>query len=166
MPQVPGYLKTNTIAIMVPTQNVDTMACQILHYSIFLYLYSIFFIAIVYFYIGIQSLFVSIIYIYSLYSIICIKYLGPVVQSIVSLMKSLVNDSLSLLVRLKSSVLIFFAEKMLLTFFRQKMAVFYVWYVWNFNVTLTNDVVSFEQLGPVHFYCICFVSILYSIISM
>ena len=37
---------------------------------------------------------------------------GPVVQSIVSLTKSLVNDSLSLLVRLKSSVLIFFAEKM------------------------------------------------------
>ena len=36
---------------------------------------------------------------------------GPVVQSIVSLTKSLVNDSLSLLVRLKSSVLIFFAEK-------------------------------------------------------
>ena len=58
--------------------------------------------------------------------------LGPVVQSIVSLMKSLVNDSFSLLVRLKSSVLIFFAEKMwgafalqkLLTFFQQKMAVF------------------------------------------
>ena len=57
---------------------------------------------------------------------------GPVVQSIVSLTKSLVNDSLSLLVSLKSSVLIFFAEKMrgafalqkLLTFFRQKMAVF------------------------------------------
>ena len=36
---------------------------------------------------------------------------GPVVQSIVSLTKSLVNDSLSLLVRLKSSVLIFFAAK-------------------------------------------------------
>ena len=36
----------------------------------------------------------------------------PVVQNIVSLTKSLVNDSLSLLVRLKSSVLIFFAEKM------------------------------------------------------
>ena len=37
---------------------------------------------------------------------------GPVVQSIVSLTKSLVNDSLNLLVRLKPSVLIFFAEKM------------------------------------------------------
>ena len=33
------------------------------------------------------------------------------VQSIVSSTKSLVNDSLSLLVRIKSSVLIFFAEK-------------------------------------------------------
>ena len=36
---------------------------------------------------------------------------GPVVQSIVSLTKSLVNDSLSLLVRLKSSVLIVFSAK-------------------------------------------------------
>ena len=60
------------------------------------------------------------------------NHLGPVVQSIVSLTKSLVNDSLSLLMRLKLSVLIFFAEKMwgafavqkLLTFFRQTMAVF------------------------------------------
>ena len=40
-----------------------------------------------------------------------IKLQGPVVQSIVSLTKLLTNDSLSLLVRLKSSVLIFFAEK-------------------------------------------------------
>ena len=38
--------------------------------------------------------------------------LGPVVQSVVSLTKSLVNDSLSLLVCLKTSVLILFAEKM------------------------------------------------------
>ena len=42
----------------------------------------------------------------------CHEFVGPVVQSIVSLTKSLVNDSLSLLVRLKSSVLIYFAEKM------------------------------------------------------
>ena len=48
--------------------------------------------------------------------------LGPVVQSIVSLTKSLVNDSLSLLVRLKSSVLIFFAEKMWGAFALQKSA--------------------------------------------
>ena len=37
-----------------------------------------------------------------------INHQGPVVQSIFSLTKSLVSDSLSLLVRLKSSVLIFF----------------------------------------------------------
>ena len=43
---------------------------------------------------------------------IIVSSLGQVVQSIVSLTKSLVDDSLSLLVRLKSSVLIFFAEKM------------------------------------------------------
>ena len=62
------------------------------------------------------------------------KHLGPVVQSILSLTKSLVNDSFSLLVRLKSSVLIFFAEKMrgafalqkLLTFFGKKWQCFYV----------------------------------------
>ena len=41
-----------------------------------------------------------------------ISELGPVVQSFVSLTKLLVNDSLSLLVHLTSSVLIFFAEKM------------------------------------------------------
>ena len=57
---------------------------------------------------------------------------GPVVQSFVSLTKSLVNDLLSLWVRLTSSVLIFFAAKMwgafalqkLLTFLLQKMEVF------------------------------------------
>ena len=68
------------------------------------------------------------------------KHLGPVVQSIVSFTKLLVNDSLSLLVRLKSSVLIFFAEKM--------WGAFALQYVWNFNVMLTNEVISFEQLGP------------------
>ena len=63
--------------------------------------------------------------------------------------------------RLKSSVLIFFAEKMwgafalqkFLTFFQQKMAVFLCIIFWNFNVTLTNNVVSFEQLGPGHENC-------------
>ena len=51
--------------------------------------------------------------------------LGPVVQSIVSLTKSLVNDSLSLLVRLKSSVLISFAEKMWGAFALQKLLTFF-----------------------------------------
>ena len=41
-----------------------------------------------------------------------------------------------------------FAVQKLLTFFQQKY--WYIWdiNVWNFNETLTNDVVSFEQLGP------------------
>ena len=51
---------------------------------------------------------------------------GPVVQSIVSLTKSLVNDSLSLLVCLKSSVLIFFAEKMWGAFAVQKLLTFFL----------------------------------------
>ena len=67
-----------------------------------------------------------------LVAVYCPSLQGPVVQSIVSLTKLLVNDSLRLLVRLKSSELIFFAKKMrgafalqkLLSFFWQKMAVF------------------------------------------
>ena len=47
-----------------------------------------------------------------LYKVVSNLQLGPVVQSIVSLTKSLVSDSLSLLVRLKSNVLIVFVEKM------------------------------------------------------
>ena len=51
-------------------------------------------------------------------------------------------------------ILIFFAEKMwvafalqkLLTFFQQKISAYSLDV--NFNESLTNDVVSFEQLGP------------------
>ena len=41
-----------------------------------------------------------------------------------------------------------FALQKLLTFFQQKY--WHIWdtNVWNFNVSLTNDVVSFEQPGP------------------
>ena len=41
-----------------------------------------------------------------------------------------------------------FAMQKLLTFFQQKY--WHIWdiNVWNFNETLTNDVVSFEQLSP------------------
>ena len=54
------------------------------------------------------------------------------------------------------SILIFFAEKMweafalqkLLTFFQQKISTYLCINQWNFNESLTNDVVSFEQLGP------------------
>ena len=41
-----------------------------------------------------------------------------------------------------------FALQKLLTFFQQKY--WHIWDIntWNFNVSFTNDVVSFEQLGP------------------
>ena len=42
-----------------------------------------------------------------------------------------------------------FALQKLLTFFNKKY--WHIWDInnWNFNVPLTNDVVSFEQPGPV-----------------
>ena len=36
----------------------------------------------------------------------------------------------------------------ILTFFQQKILAISDISIWNFNETLTNDVVSFEQLGP------------------
>ena len=41
-----------------------------------------------------------------------------------------------------------FAMQKLLTFFSKKY--WHIWEInfWKFNETLTNDVVSFEQLGP------------------
>ena len=47
-----------------------------------------------------------------------------------------------------------FALQKLLTFFQQKILAYLKYWrtsdikVWNFNETLTNDVISFEQLGP------------------
>ena len=54
------------------------------------------------------------------------------------------------------NILIFFAEKMwvafalqkLLTFFSKKFQYICISLDVNFNESLTNDVVSFEQLGP------------------
>ena len=55
------------------------------------------------------------------------------------------------------NILIFFAKKMwvafalqkLLTFFQQKISAYLRILDVNFNESLTNDVVSFEQVGPV-----------------
>ena len=73
---------------------------------------------------------------------------GPAVQSVVSLMSSLRAISLTILADSIYYILILFAEKMwvafALTFFSAKSVSFDV----NFNKSLTNDVVSFEQLGP------------------
>ena len=76
------------------------------------------------------------------------RHLGPAVQSIVSLTSSLRVISLTVLADSIYIILIFFAEKMkLLTFFSKKHQLICVTLV-NFNDSLTNDVVSFEQLGP------------------
>ena len=70
--------------------------------------------------------------------------LGPVVQNIISLTNSLVQDLLNLTVLTKSIVMIFFAEKLrglqkFLAIFRQKMEGFCLQYVRNFNDTLKTS---------------------------
>ena len=82
--------------------------------------------------------------------------LGPVVQSVVSLTSSLRVISLTVLADSIYNILIFFAEKMwvafvlqkLLTFFQQKISAYLRILDVNFNESLTNDIVSFEQPGP------------------
>ena len=65
--------------------------------------------------------------------------LGPVVQSIVSLTSSLRVISLTVLVDSIHNILIFFSKK-----FQHICISLDV----NFNKSLTNDIVSFEQVGP------------------
>ena len=77
------------------------------------------------------------------------RALGPVVQSVVSLTSSLRVILLTVLADSIYNILIFFAEKNVSSFcyshfFQQKIAA----YLQNFNESLTNDVVSFGQLGP------------------
>ena len=77
--------------------------------------------------------------------------LDPVVQSIVSLTSSLRVISLTVLADSIHNILIFFAEKMCKSyshFFSKKFQPICVSLDVNFNESLTNDVVSFEQLGP------------------
>ena len=82
--------------------------------------------------------------------------LGPVVQSAVSLTSSLRVISLTLLDDSIYNILIFFAEKMwvafalekLLIFFQKKISAYLRITWWIFNESLTNDIISFEQLGP------------------
>ena len=80
------------------------------------------------------------------------KAQGPVVQSVVSLTTSLRVISLTVLADPIHNILIFFAEKMwvafALTFFQQKIQNICISLDVNFNESLTNDVFSFEQLGP------------------
>ena len=84
---------------------------------------------------------------------------GLVVQSAVSLTSSLRVISLTVLADSIYNILIFFAEKMWVAFapqkhfFSKKFQHICVSLDVNFNVSLTNDIVSFEQLGPEHNDC-------------
>ena len=75
---------------------------------------------------------------------------GPVVQSVVSLTSSLRVILLTVLADSIYNILIFFAEKMCSYshFFSKKFQHICVSLDVNFNESLTNDAVSFEQLGP------------------
>ena len=85
---------------------------------------------------------------------------GPVVQSIVSLTKLLRGQLVKCFMTLYPNTLIFFVENMreafaLHTISQQKKLVLRCILdtdVWNFNETLTNNVVSFEQPSP---YLLC-----------
>ena len=78
---------------------------------------------------------------------------GPVVQSVVSLTSSLRVISLTVLADSIHNILIFFAEKNVSTakathIFSAKNFNIFANHDVNFNESLTNDIVSFEQLGP------------------
>ena len=80
-----------------------------------------------------------------------IPALGPVVQSVVSLTSSLRAISLTVLADSVYNILILFAEnnvKSYSHFFSKKFQHICVSLDVNFNESLTNDVVTFEQLGP------------------
>ena len=74
---------------------------------------------------------------------------GPVVQSVVSLTSLLRVISLTVLADSIYNIQIFFAEKMCYShFFSKKFQHICVSLDVNFNKLLTNDILSFEQLGP------------------
>ena len=81
-----------------------------------------------------------------------IKGLGPVVQSVISLTSLLRVISLTVLADSIHNILIFLLKKCECKsyshFFSKKFQHICVSLDVNFNESLTNDVVSFEQLGP------------------
>ena len=81
------------------------------------------------------------------------KIWAPVVQSVVSLTSSLRVILLTVLANLIHNILICFVEKMWAThiFFSKKFQHICISLDVNFNKSLTKDVVSFKQLGPVLF---------------
>ena len=93
--------------------------------------------------------------------------LGPVVQSIFSLTSSLRVISLTVLADSVYNILTFFAEKYS-HFFSKKFQHICISLDVNFNESLSNDIVSFEQLGPgvsvlgLHVKCLLYCSRLHS----
>ena len=78
------------------------------------------------------------------------KFLGPVVQSIVSLMSSLVVKLLTALVSTISNSQVFLLKKKATHIFSSKILAYvpYQMIKKSFNNMLTNDIISFEQQGP------------------
>ena len=73
--------------------------------------------------------------------------MGLVVQSVDSLTNRLVVEMLTVLVDIISNSELFLLKK-LLTFFSKNISVYAIFKNQSFNYTLTNDIVSFEQLDP------------------
>ena len=87
------------------------------------------------------------------------KLLGQVIQSVVSLMSSLVVKMLTVLVSTVSNSQVFLLEKNVSSFckcksythfFSKNIIIYAIFNDQCFNDTLTNNIVSFEQLGSVH----------------
>ena len=89
-----------------------------------------------------------------------VNVLGPVVQSVVSLTSSLRVISLTVLVDLIDNILIFLLKKCEYLLHCKSYSHFFSKIFQhiclsldvNFNESLTNDIVSFEKLGPVVFH--------------
>ena len=78
------------------------------------------------------------------------KNQGPVVQSIVSLTSLLVVKILTVLVNTISNSQVYLLKNMssFHIFFSKNISLYAIFNDKNFNDMLTNDIVSFEQLGP------------------
>ena len=77
---------------------------------------------------------------------------GPFVQNIVNLNSSLGVKILTVLVSKLSNSQVFLLKNVSSSyshFFHKNISIYAVFNNQNFNTTLTNDIVSFEQLGPV-----------------
>ena len=86
------------------------------------------------------------------------RELGPVVQIIVSLTRSLVVNMLTVLVSKISNSHLFLLKNAKAThiFFSKCISIHAVFNDQSFNNTLTNEIVSFEQMGP---SCLLFFSL-------